>query len=94
MPVPYARALERRHDFLSVFDGGIFSGDVLHIKPEPAIYEMLQTRYRLDPGSTVFIDDLPGNVQAARRLGWHGIHFESAQQLATDLRHLGIHWSA
>ncbi|MDB5932395.1 MAG: family phosphatase, partial [Polaromonas sp.] len=28
MPAPFARALERRHDFLQWFDGGIFSGDV------------------------------------------------------------------
>ena len=60
MPVPYARTLERLHPFLQWFDGGIFSGDVHHIKPEPAIYALLQTRYALDPAQTVFIDDLAG----------------------------------
>ena len=58
MPAPYARTLERLHDFLGDFDGGIFSGDVLLIKPEPAIYQLLQTRYALEPAKTVFIDDL------------------------------------
>lgn len=29
-PVPFARGLEQRHAFLQWFDGGIFSGDVLH----------------------------------------------------------------
>lgn len=85
MPEPYARALEQRHAFLQCFDGGIFSGDVLHIKPDPAIYRLLQDRYTLEPAQTVFIDDLLPNVQAARALGWQGIHFESAEQLHTHI---------
>jgi putative hydrolase of the HAD superfamily len=90
MPVPYARNLEQSFDFFQVFDGGIFSGDVQHIKPEPAIYELLQTRYALDPARTVFIDDLLGNVHAAHAQGWHGIHFHSATQLEHDLHTLGL----
>jgi putative hydrolase of the HAD superfamily len=90
MPVPYARTLERLHPFLQWFDGGIFSGDVHHIKPEPAIYTLLQTRYALYPAQTVFIDDLLGNVQAARTLGWHGIHFESAAQVEAQLQALNL----
>jgi putative hydrolase of the HAD superfamily len=85
MPVPYARVLEQRHAFLTWFDGGIFSGDVKHIKPDPAIYELLENRYALDPVQTVFIDDLKTNVAAAQARGWRGIHFESAGQLAIDL---------
>ena len=85
MPVPYARALERDNDFMTWFDGGVFSGDVRHIKPEPAIYQLLQTRYALKPSRTVFIDDLLGNVHAAQDLGWHGIHFQSAQQVEQEL---------
>lgn len=88
MPAPYARTLEQKHNFLQWFDGGIFSGDVQHIKPEPAIYRLLQARYALAPAQTLFIDDLPGNVEAARGLGWNGIHFESAPQLQAQLAHL------
>ena len=90
MPVPYARALEQSQDFFQTFDGGIFSGDVQLIKPEPAIYELLQTRYALDPARTVFIDDLLGNVHAAHAQGWHGIHLHSATQLQHDLHTLGL----
>ena len=86
MPVPYARELEQAHGFLAQFDGGIFSGDVLCSKPDPVIYQLLQSRYALAPERTVFIDDLQTNVQAARALGWAGIHFNSAAQLADDLQ--------
>lgn len=90
MPIPYARALERDNPFMAWFDGGVFSGDVQHIKPEPAIYQLLQTRHALEPARTVFIDDLLGNVHAAKELGWHGIHFQSAQQVEQELQALGI----
>jgi len=90
MPAPYARYLEQLHPFLQWFDGGIFSGDVSHIKPDPAIYQLLQSRYSLAPDRTVFIDDLKHNIAAAQSLGWHGIQFSSAQQLQTDLALLGL----
>lgn len=90
MPKPYARALEAKHAFLQWFDGGVFSGDVKFIKPELAIFELLQSRYALEPAATVFIDDLKANVGAAQSLGWQGIQFESAQQLQSQLAALGL----
>lgn len=81
MPAPYARSLEQRHAFLSWFDGGMFSADVKAIKPHPDIYRLLEARYSLVASRTVFVDDLPANVQAARVRGWHAIRFESALQL-------------
>ena len=85
MPAPYARVLVQKHAFLGWFDGGIFSGDVHHIKPEPGIYALLETRYALQPSQTVFIDDLAANVAHAIARGWQGIRFESAAQLQAQL---------
>jgi putative hydrolase of the HAD superfamily len=82
MPQPFARALERRHAFLALFEGGIFSGDAKLGKPDAAIYRLLADRYALAPEQTVFIDDLPANVQAAKALGWDGIHLSSPERLA------------
>ena len=86
MPRPYARELEHKHAFLQHFDGGVFSGDVLLSKPDPAIYQLLQTRYQLPPERTLFIDDLQANVQAAQDLGWQGIHLTAPQSLAATLQ--------
>jgi putative hydrolase of the HAD superfamily len=85
MSVPFSRGLEQTHDFLGWFDGGIFSGDVQRIKPEPAIYELLQARYALSPANIIFIDDMPYNVEAAKALGWNAYQFTSAGQLRLDL---------
>ncbi len=85
MPEPYARTLEQRHEFFEWFDGGVFSGDVNHAKPDAAIYSLLESRYDLAPERTVFIDDMAPNIAAAQTRGWHGIQFESAQQVETAL---------
>lgn len=90
MPSIYARVLESNYAFLQWFDGGIFSCDVKHIKPDPAIYQLLQDRYRLEPTTMLFIDDLKANVAVARTLGWQGIHYESPQQLQSQLALLGL----
>ncbi len=90
MPEPYARLLEQRFEFFQWFDGGIFSADVRHIKPDPAIYQLLQSRYALDATRTLFIDDLKANVTAAQALNWHAIHFESSQQLQAELARYGL----
>ncbi len=86
MPEPYARVLEQRHAFLEWFDGGVFSGDVKLVKPQPEIYQALESRYALDPGRTVFVDDLLANVEAARARGWRAIHFASVIQLEQELQ--------
>ena len=90
MPAPYARQLEARHDFLRWFDGGVFSGDVKAIKPDPRIYRLLAQRHALAPQCTVFIDDMHDNVEAARALGWHGIRFETPAALAQQLQGHGL----
>jgi FMN phosphatase YigB (HAD superfamily) len=38
----------------------------------------------------LYIDDLPANVVAAKRLGMSGITFRSAEQLLADMQSLGI----
>ena len=94
MPAPYARELERRHAFLQCFDAGIFSGDVQLAKPDPEIYRLLATRHSLDPARTVFIDDMPVNVEAAAAQGWRGVHFSDAAALERLLREEIVQGSA
>jgi 2-haloacid dehalogenase len=82
-------ALER-FDFLGWFKGGIVSGEHGIIKPDPAIYELLLSRFAIDPHRAVFIDDVAANAKAARQFGIYGIHFTSPDALRTELRDLGL----
>ena len=80
----------QRFPFINDFDGSIVSGHEGVCKPDPAIYALLFERYSITPERAVFIDDKLENVEAARRLGMHGIHFTDPQALPSALRALGL----
>jgi putative hydrolase of the HAD superfamily len=82
------RHLESRYEFFSLFDGIVISAAVNLMKPEPQIYEHLVRRFSLSAAETVFIDDLPRNVEAARRLGMSAIRFENVEQCSRELEAL------
>lgn len=60
------------------------------IKPEPAIYVHHEKEFGLDPQKTLFIDDKPANIAAARDAGWHGIVFTDAKALRRELNSYGL----
>ncbi|MCZ8109542.1 MAG: HAD family hydrolase [Betaproteobacteria bacterium] len=87
MPAPCADVLERREAALFAhFDGGVFSGRVQRVKPEPAIYALAAGRFGAAPEELVFLDDHEPNVAAARAAGWQGVHFRDAAQAEAALR--------
>lgn len=75
-------------DFLEEIDGGILSFQVKMIKPAPEIYQLLCNKYHLEAGECVFIDDLPRNVEAARKEGMKGLVFESLDQAKRELERI------
>jgi len=79
-----------RFPFLNDFDGTLVSGVEGLIKPDPAIYQLLMQRHAIEPSRAVFIDDRLENVEAAQRVGLHGIHFLEAMALRPELRKLGL----
>lgn len=57
-----------------LFHHVIDSSEVGLRKPDPRIFELaLEKVGASDPGRAVFLDDYEGNVEAARRVGIHGI---------------------
>ncbi|MFH1568231.1 MAG: HAD-IA family hydrolase [Gemmatimonadota bacterium] len=59
-------------------------------KPAPEAYEITCQRLGARPEECVFIDDGRENVEAARRVGMVGIHFESPARLVETLGELGL----
>ena len=85
MPVSVYAHVRLRHEFWDAFSGIVISGKVKMMKPEREIFEHLLTRYKLDPGHTAFVDDLPVNIEGARAVGLHAIQFHDAAQCGRDL---------
>ncbi len=82
----------QRFPVLERMEGILISGDVGLTKPDPAIYLACARRFSLRSDETVFIDDSPANVAAARELGWDAVHFTDPQHLRAALvdRHLPL----
>jgi 2-haloacid dehalogenase len=83
-------ARKARFPFLRWFDGYVISGIEGVAKPDRRIFEILLTRYELEPGATVFVDDADRNVQAARQLGIAAVRYNTPDQLRRDLRGFGL----
>ena len=89
--VPFAK-LREMHPFLYQADGTIVSAHHQLMKPEPEIYELILSRYQLNPNECVFIDDLKANIIAAEEAGINGIQFKSTDQVKESLKSLNVEW--
>jgi len=63
-----------RHLFDELFDDVVISGEVGMRKPEQRIFQLAVTRLALMPAECAFVDDVEGNVVAARALGLQAVH--------------------
>jgi epoxide hydrolase-like predicted phosphatase len=57
-----------------LFDVVIDSSEVGMRKPDPRIFHLvLEQLGGVEPGRSVFLDDYPGNIEAAEAVGMHGV---------------------
>lgn len=85
----YALA-ETRYYFLRTFDRDFISGHMGVIKPDPQIYQMLESGSGLSGADLLFTDDRPENIDAAASRGWQTHLFEGAQGWADRLVAAGL----
>lgn len=82
---------EERIPVFPLLDGYIVSADEKMVKPSPAIYQLLCSRYHLRPEECYFIDDRLENVQAAQQCGMSGYCYQmDTERLAAALVEAGI----
>jgi len=91
-PIHVAK-LESTYDFFAYFPKAarIYSCAVGVSKPDPLIYQQALRACKVKAQEVVYIDDIPVYVDAARRLGLAGIHFQSPDELRAELVQAGIH---
>jgi putative hydrolase of the HAD superfamily len=82
--------LESTYPIFQHFFGFILSYQVKAMKPDPAFYAAALEMAECLPGECVFIDDLPENVEGAKKAGFEGIVFESFAQLSEEFRRRGL----
>lgn len=89
-PSTFIRELLAAHDLEQHFHEIVISSEVGMVKPSAEIFEHTLSKLGVKASETVFIDDNPGHVAAAEKVGIAGIQFTSAAQLKTELAKMGI----
>ncbi|MGH2501146.1 MAG: HAD-IA family hydrolase [Ktedonobacterales bacterium] len=70
----------------------VYSHEVGFLKPDPRIYAITCERLGVQPEDMIFLDNVPGNVAAARDYGIHAVLFQdNAQAIAGIAALLAAH---
>ncbi|HEY0744534.1 MAG TPA: HAD family phosphatase [Chryseosolibacter sp.] len=77
-------------EFLHWFEGIVVSGHEKTRKPYPDFFNILFTRYKINPSTAVFIDDNIKNIKGADEVGLKTILFESPEKLRAQLTQFGV----
>ncbi|MFC4638392.1 HAD family hydrolase [Deinococcus hohokamensis] len=76
---------------LQTFLLAFFTSSSLELmKPNPAMYRLGLQLAAVRPEDAVMVDDRRQNVEAARSVGMHAVHYADAAQLRTELATLGV----
>jgi putative hydrolase of the HAD superfamily len=89
MPEPFALHFERTHEFMQMFESGVFSSRARLVKPEPEIFAHAAQVYGRAPEALLLIDDHLPNIVAARAAGWQAVHFMDVPQAEAEVAALG-----
>jgi len=81
--ISHYRLADISHGMLASYEVGI-------MKPAPAIFRVAEQRFELRPATTVFIDDIADNAEAARQCGWRGIHHTTLADTWRQLQEMGV----
>jgi putative hydrolase of the HAD superfamily len=77
--------MRRSFDWLNGFSQLTWSCELRMAKPEPAIYRHTLQKLGVAAEETLFLDDIPRNIEAARALGIDAILFTDIPQLRREL---------
>lgn len=82
--------LRQRYEFWELFEHATVSAELGVLKPSDDIYQAVLEQNNLIANETVFLDDMPYNVEGALKNGLYAIQFSSAEQAEHALRKLGL----
>jgi putative hydrolase of the HAD superfamily len=81
MPTELLKLMRQHLPWFDEFPVGVFSCEVGLIKPEAAIFQRCLEALGTIPERTLFVDDYPANVRAARSLGMQALRFRTFDAL-------------
>jgi FMN phosphatase YigB (HAD superfamily) len=85
---PGAREGVQQYVNSDVFDVSVFSAEEGTRKPDPEIYGRALSRLGVTPAEAIFVDDRLKNVQGARQVGMHALHFADSVEIRQEIQRL------
>lgn len=76
----------QRYPSISSLDFRLASHELGMVKPDEAIYREAERIFAVKAGHILFFDDLPDNIQAARRVGWDAVQIDHTADPAQQIR--------
>ncbi|HLY25488.1 MAG TPA: HAD family phosphatase [Aggregatilineales bacterium] len=67
------------------FDAIVISAKVGVLKPDSAAYQAILDALKASPQEAIFIDDNAANVEGARRVGMHALHYQAGMDVQAAL---------
>ena len=87
---PHAAWIREHYpEVLAPFDECIFSNEIGARKPDVAAFRHVERITGRPAGEHLFVDDLPRNVEGARKAGWRAVQFVGVEDLRRRLEALG-----
>lgn len=86
----FARFSDQFAEVLAHFDAICTSHQAGARKPEAAFFRYCQQFAEADPSACLFIDDLPGNVEAGINHGWNGLIYRPGLDLEVAFADSGV----
>lgn len=80
--------MRRCFPFLKDFDGYVFSYEHGAMKPDPKIYEVVESMTGRRGPALLYIDDRLENIEAAQARDWQAIHHQTPTLTLDRVRHL------
>lgn len=81
---------QTQYPFLTEFDRLFISGHLGVLKPDPAIYAVVEAATGLAGPEILFADDRPANIDAAQARGWRAHLFDGPEGFAARLAAEGV----
>ena len=82
--------METELAIFELFDAALSSHQLGCYKPDPEIYERAFAALKVEPRQVIFFDDLPANVEGARRAGAQAYRVKGIDQLRQQLLQLNL----
>ena len=84
------RSLHEEYPIADAFDLIVISAEEKVMKPDPLIFQRTIERLGRKPEECVFVDDFAHNVEGARAVGMHAIHYTPETEMERELVKLGV----